>query len=253
MDGTPWRQTINLLNSNCEDTQAVTVDHLTVSYGRRVALEHVSLGMESGSFVAVVGPNGAGKSTLLKAIVGVVGAREGCVSIYQRPVATERRRVAYVPQIEDSRHGFPASALDVVLMGRYRQLGWLRLPRRHDREVALGALAHLGLADRSSQPFSQLSGGQRQRVMFARALSQEPDVLLLDEPLNGIDLPAREVILDVIEGLRVEGKTIAMATHDLECAVRCCDCLCCVDGRLVAYGPTDVVVASGALARVYGG
>jgi manganese/zinc/iron transport system ATP- binding protein len=232
---------------------AIEVESLTVTYGRRVALYDVSATVRSGSFVGVIGPNGAGKSTLLKAILGIVPVRSGSVRILGRPLAEARDRIAYVPQREAVHWDFPVSTLDVVLMGRYRRRGWLRLPNREDREVALRSLEEVGMAGRRDDQIGQLSGGQQQRVFLARALAQEGEILLLDEPLNGVDMRTQETVLGIIERLRAAGKTIVMATHDLNTAADSCDCLACVNHNLVAYGPAGETFTPDVLERTYGG
>jgi len=230
----------------------VVVQHLSVRYGYHVALEDVSLRLRSGSLIGLLGPNGAGKSTLLRAILGLVPVCGGDVRVFQRPPAAVRDRAAYIPQSGTLAADFPVSAFDVVVMGRYRWRGWLRLTTRADREAAVAALEKVGLAEKQREPFGALSGGQRQRVLVARALAQEADILLLDEPLNGIDFPAQAVILDIARDLRDEGKTIVLATHDLGSALQACDCLCCINRVLVAHGPCPETLSLEVIEQTYG-
>ena len=232
---------------------SVRIDHLTVSYGRRVALQDVSLSVQRGSYVGVLGPNGAGKSTLLKAIIGIAPCAADAITINDQPLSAARHSVAYVPQSEEIRREFPVTAFDVALMGRYRTRGWLRLPSRRDRELARSALEQVGMLEQAAEPISRLSGGQLQRVFIARALAQEPKVLLLDEPMNGVDLPTRELIQAIVERLRGEGKTILMATHDIAAAAQCCSCLCCINQGLIAYGTTAETLQPEVLERTFGG
>ena len=220
----------------------VSARGLSVSFGGRLALDDVSFEIPPRSLVGVLGPNGAGKTTLLRALLGVV-PHQGSVAV--------AGRTAYVPQLSAPAHGFPIDALGVVLMGRYPRLGWLRRPGRADRRVALDLLERVGLAERARSPFGSLSGGQCQRVVVARALAQEGDVLLLDEPLTGIDAPSQEAILRVLEAQRAEGRTVCMTTHDLAQAARVFDRLLILNRRLVAVGATAEVFRPDVLARAY--
>jgi manganese/iron transport system ATP-binding protein len=222
---------------------AVRARGLSVAYGDRVALDAVDLTAGPGVLVGVLGPNGAGKTTLLRALLGAV-PHAGRVEL--------AGRTAYVPQVSEAMTSFPVDALGVVLMGRYPRLGWARRPRAADRAAALGLLEHVGLGDRARTPFGALSGGQRQRTLVARALAQEGDVLLLDEPLTGIDTPSQDVILAVLREQAVLGRTVLMTTHDLAQAARTCDELVLLDGGLVAHGPPAEVFRADVLRRAYG-
>jgi ABC-type Mn2+/Zn2+ transport system ATPase subunit len=241
-----------VLTSDEAAAEPVVVEHLSVRYGQRIALEDVSLTLHRGSLIGLLGPNGAGKSTLLRAILGLVPPCAGEVRVFRRPPSAVRERAAYIPQSGSLRADFPVSALDVVLMGRYRRRGWLRLPNRADREAAVTALEKVGMEEKCAEQFGALSGGQRQRVLVARALAQQADILLLDEPLNGIDYPAQEVILEIARDLRAEGKTIVMATHDLGSTLQVCDCLCCINRVLVAHGPCPETLRLDVLEQTYG-
>ncbi|MGI8439394.1 MAG: metal ABC transporter ATP-binding protein [Thermoleophilaceae bacterium] len=223
-------------------TPAIVTRELSVAYGARKALSGVSISVPAGSLVGVLGPNGAGKTTLLRALLGVV-RHEGRVEV----AGTS----AYVPQLGAVESSFPVDVLGVVLMGRYRQLGWLRRPGRDDRALALELLGRVGLAERARSPFASLSGGQRQRALVARALAQEGDVLLLDEPLTGIDAPSQTTILEVLAEQRRQGRTVCMTTHDLAQAARVCDRLVILNQRLVAEGPTAEVFRPDVLQRAY--
>jgi len=221
---------------------ALAVAGLFVRYGERRALEDVTFELERGTFAAVLGPNGAGKTTLLRALLGVV-ASTGSISA--------PGRMAYVPQSAAVAEAFPVDALGVVLMGRYPRLGWRRRPGRADRRLAAALLDDVGLADRARSQFASLSGGQRQRVLVARALAQEGELLLLDEPLTGIDAPSQETILRVIGAQRRAGGTVLMTTHDLAQAARECDRLLLLNGSLVAAGTPAEVLRSDVLRRAY--
>lgn len=190
---------------------------LSVAYPgtRHLALRDVSLVAPRGARVALVGPNGAGKSTLLKAAAGLLPAAGGSIRIYGHPVGACHHRVAYLPQRGEIDWAFPTSVARMVLTGRYVHLGWFRRPGRADRAAAADVLARLGLTALAGRQISRLSGGQQQRVLLARALAQEADLLLLDEPLNAVDAESRAVIDGVMRALRDEGKTLVVATHDV--------------------------------------
>jgi len=222
---------------------AVVVDGLRVAFGARLVLEDVSFSLPSGTFVGILGPNGAGKTTLLRALLGDV-AIEGRVDL-ERPIA-------YVPQLTEVQAAFPIDALGVVLMGCYPRLGWWRRPSRRERDHARALLERVGLADRARSTFDELSGGQRQRVLLARALAQEGSVVLLDEPLSGIDVRSREVMLEVIGEQAREGATVLMTTHDLAEAARVCDRMLVLNRVLVAQGATEEIFTEDVLRRAYG-
>jgi len=217
---------------------------VSVRFSGRSALDHVSFELPRGSFAGVLGPNGAGKTTLLRAILGTV-AHSGTTTLGGRP--------AYVPQSGRVDPSFPVDALGVVLMGRYPRLGWGRRPRREDRRRAREILGEVGLEGKERVPFGALSVGQRQRALVGRALAQEGDVLLLDEPLTAIDAPSQETILEVLEHRRRAGATILMTTHDLVRAARVCDRLLLLNRSLVAVGTTSDVFRPEVLGRAYGG
>lgn len=181
----------------------------------RPALRGVTLHAGRGARVALVGPNGAGKSTLLKAVAGLLPAAAGDVRIYGNPVGACHHRVAYLPQRGDIDWAFPTPVSRFVLAGRYVHLGWLRRPGGEDRAITAAALDRLGLSDLADRPIGKLSGGQQQRALLARALAQEADLLLLDEPLNAVDAETREVVYGLTADLRAAGKTLVVATHDL--------------------------------------
>src|SRR5207302_8081290 len=183
-------------------------------YRRDPVLEGVTGSVTPGGALALIGPNGAGKTTLIRSILRLVPAVDGRIEVLGTTPVRARGRVAYVPQADVLDSEFPVSALQVVLMGRYRRVGWLRRPARVDRDVAMNALAEVGLADRAAERFGLLSGGQRQRVLLARAVAQEARLLLLDEPFNGVDTTTTELLLDVLERLRADGVAVVLSTHD---------------------------------------
>lgn len=180
-----------------------------------LALREVGLRIPAGTRVALVGPNGSGKSTLLKAIAGLLPVRSGDIRVYGNAVGACHHRVSYLPQRGEVDWRFPISMRKLVMTGRYVHLGWLKRPGREDREIVAGVLERLGLVPLAERQIGQLSGGQQQRALLARALVQEADLLLLDEPLNAVDAATRAAISGVISELRKGGKTMVMATHDL--------------------------------------
>ena len=196
---------------------ALEIDELVAGYGDAVetALEGVSLRVPMGGRVALVGPNGAGKSTLLKAISGLLPARGGEIRIHGLPVGACHHRVAYLPQRSDIDWNFPISVSRLVLAGRYVHLGWLKRPRERDHAIAREMMALLGLTDLADRQIGLLSGGQQQRALLARALAQEADLLLLDEPFNAVDVDTRAVVTALLDDLRRRGKTVLIATHDI--------------------------------------
>jgi ABC-type Mn2+/Zn2+ transport system ATPase subunit len=224
---------------------ALSVRDLDVAYGRRAALEDVSFEVPRGSVVGVIGPNGAGKSTLFKAILGVLR--------HSGRVRVAGGRPAYVPQGDAARLDLPVTVLDVALMGRTPAAPWWRPLRRADREAARAALDAVGLSALAGRQVGELSGGQRQRAFLARALTQGGEVMLLDEPLTGVDATSQEAILDVLGRLRDAGRAILLATHDLAQASRTCDLLLFLNRRVVAFGPPEEAFTPEVLAGTYGG
>jgi len=224
-----------------------------VSYGSTFQLLDVSIAVQRGAVVGLIGPNGSGKSTLLKAIAGVLDADAGTMSLNGRPLRAQASQVAFVPQREDVNWDFPASALDVVLMGRFRSIGWLRRPGRDDRERAKAALAQLGLGGMGARHISQFSGGQQQRIFLARAMVQDPVLVLLDEPFTGIDQENREVLHEAIRGFAREGIITLMATHDLDEVQATCSHVLCLNKRVVAFGPTATTYTPDNLRATFGG
>jgi ABC-type Mn2+/Zn2+ transport system ATPase subunit len=222
---------------------AVRTDTLGGGYGDLERLADVTFALEPGRIAAVLGPNGGGKTTLFRALLGELPVRHGTVELAGRP--------AYVPQTDRTRLDFPVSALDVALMGAYRRTPAWRRITRHDRALAREALDRVGLADRAGSRFGVLSGGQRQRVLLARALVQDARVLLLDEPLSGVDAVSAARIEDVFAALRSEGRTLLVATHDVEQARRW-DAVLCVNRRQIAFGAPDDVLTPDVLQETYG-
>jgi manganese/iron transport system ATP-binding protein len=231
---------------------ALLLDEVTVDYGRVNALTDITGSVGGGRSVALIGPNGSGKSTLLKAILGLVPLRRGRIEVLGRDPEAARAEVAYVPQQDALDPEFPVSALDVVVMGRYRRIGWVRRPSRADRAAAHAALQRVGLDDRSAELFGTLSGGQRQRVLIARAIAQEARLLLLDEPFNGVDGPTQDLLLGVLAELRRDGVAVVMSTHDLAVAHVACDEACVLNRHQVAFGPVGPTLTPDHLRQAYG-
>jgi manganese/zinc/iron transport system ATP- binding protein len=233
--------------------ECLVIRGLTVAYERKIVLKDVRADIRRGQVIGVIGPNGGGKSTLLKAILGIAPIIAGSVELFGRPAAGMRSHMAYVPQREVVDWDFPVTVYDVAMMGRYRRAGWLRRPGRADREIVEQTLERVGMLEHKNAQIGQLSGGQQQRVFVARALAQQADVLLLDEPMNGIDAATQDVIMRVMEEQRASGKIVLLATHDLVSASCACDCLCCVNERMVSYGPVGETYTAENLSQTYGG
>jgi ABC-type Mn2+/Zn2+ transport system ATPase subunit len=217
---------------------------LAAGYGRTPAIEGVTFEVDAGRRVALLGPNGGGKTTLLRVLLGELRPMRGKAEV--------RGRAASVPQTERSRLDFPVSALEVALMGALPRLPWWRRPGRADREAAHAALERVGIADRGHDTFGDLSGGQRQRVLIARGLVQDAQLLLLDEPFSGLDVPAARSLESLIAELADEGRGVVIATHDLAQARRW-DAVLCLNKRQIAFGPPDDVLDRHVLEETYAG
>jgi manganese/iron transport system ATP-binding protein len=232
---------------------ALVLDDVSLAYDRDPVVVGVDGIVPAGTALALIGPNGAGKSTLIKAILGLVPVVAGRIAVLGTTPAQARGRVAYVPQAEALDPGFPITVGDVVLMGRYRHVGWIRRPGRTDRRVASEALAMVGLAERASDRFGVLSGGQRQRVLIARAVAQEARLLLLDEPFTGVDTTTTDSLLVVLQRLRADGVAVVMSTHDLSVAHLACGEACLLNHHQVAFGPIEESLSPEHLRQTYGG
>lgn len=229
------------------------VHDLTVAYHRKPVLWDVDLVVDEPSLVGIIGPNGAGKSTLIKAILGLVPIASGSVRIAGQPVAQVRKRIGYVPQRETVDWDFPIHVLDLVLMGTYGQLGWLRRPGRVDRGWAFECLEKVGLRHLAKQQIGQLSGGQQQRAFLARALAQKADVYFMDEPMAGVDAATERAIFTLLQELREQGRTVFVVHHDLRTVPKYFDQVALLNMRLVASGPTELVFTPENLRKTYGG
>jgi len=232
---------------------AIEVTDLTVAYGEKPVLWDVDLEVAPGVLMAIVGPNGAGKTTLIRSILGMVEPAAGRALVYGRPYAEQRRLVAYVPQRGSVDWDFPTSVLDVVLMGRYGRLGWVRRPGAADRAAAREALEQVGMAALAGRQISQLSGGQQQRVFLARALVQHADLYFMDEPFQGVDATTELAIVELLRTLRSSGKTVVAVHHDLQTVPEYFDQVTLLNVRRIASGPVDEVFTEENLRLTYGG
>jgi manganese/iron transport system ATP-binding protein len=227
--------------------------NLSVGYNGRAALEQVSFQVPHGARLAVVGPNGAGKSTLFKALVGLLPIRSGRVLIHGRLLGSHLDCVAYVPQREEVDWRFPVTVEEVVLMGRFGRLSWQARPRRHDRQVVRRSLEQMGIADLARRAIGELSGGQQQRAFLARALAQEPHILLMDEPFTGVDVTTQEATLALLDHLKEKSVTVMVSTHDLHMAAQHFELALLLNQRLVAFGTPGQVFQPEALNAAFRG
>jgi manganese/iron transport system ATP-binding protein len=235
-----------------EDQPILDVRHLTVRFNGRVALENITFHLHAGERVAVVGPNGAGKSTLFKVVSGVLQPTSGEVTIFgSRPLG--HVCIAYIPQRSQVDWNFPVSVADVVMMGRSAKLGPFNFPHKRDWEFVHRALETVAISDLASRQISQLSGGQQQRMFIARALAQEAELMLMDEPLTGLDTPSQEDLLDLLDTLRDQNVTVMVATHDLDQAATHFDRIMLLNRRVVAFGDPDRVLQTDNLLKAYSG
>ncbi len=231
----------------------LSVHDLTVAYHHKPVLWDVDFDATPGALTAIVGPNGAGKSTLLKACLGLLPAASGRVRFFGQTLEQARSRVAYVPQRESVDWDFPVSALDVAAMGTYRKIGWFKPVSHPWKEQAMQALARVGMADFAKRQISELSGGQQQRVFLARALAQNADLLLLDEPFAGVDAATEKAIVTVLHALRDAGKSAIVVHHDLQTVPQYFDQVLLLNMRVVAAGAVAQVFTQDNLRKTYGG
>ena len=229
------------------------VNDLTVAYHRKPVLWDIELTLPEGRLIAVVGPNGAGKSTFIKSVLGLVPRASGTVTIYGKSYDAQRHLVGYVPQRESVDWDFPVNALDVVAMGLYRKIGWLRPVSAHHRQAALEALDKVGMATFAGRQISQLSGGQQQRTFLARALVQDAHVYFMDEPFQGVDATTERAIVTLLKKLRESGKTVIVVHHDLQTVPEYFDWVTLLNVRRIASGPVGDVFTEENLRATYGG
>lgn len=232
---------------------AIDVHDLTVAYRKQPVLWDVDLQIPVGALVGLVGPNGAGKSTLLKSIMGLLKPLSGYVKIFDRDISEQKRKVGYVPQRESVDWDFPTNVLDVTLMGRYGHLSLLGRPKKSDVDFAMECLTEVSMADYARRQISQLSGGQQQRVFLARALAQEAELYLMDEPFAGVDAATERAIVDILKRLQRANKTVVVVHHDLHTAPEYFDHMILLNMRLVKFGKTEDVFTNENLRATYGG
>jgi manganese/zinc/iron transport system ATP- binding protein len=232
---------------------AIEVTDLTVAYHEKPVLWDVDLDVPPGVLMAVVGPNGAGKTTMIKSILGLIKPAAGQVLIYGKPYQEQRKLVGYVPQRGSVDWDFPTSVLDVVTMGTYGTLGWIRRPGRGELDKALKALEQVGMQSFARRQISQLSGGQQQRVFLARALVQDAQVYFMDEPFQGVDATTERAIVSLLQTLRAAGKTVVVVHHDLQTVPEYFDWVTLINVRRIASGPVKEVFTERNLRLTYGG
>ena len=240
-------------NKNSNSPPAIQVENLTVSYGPVPALLDISVSIPAGQLVGVIGPNGSGKSTLIKSILGFVKPEIGSIELFGQDVALAKGKVAYVPQRGSVDWDFPITVREVAVMGRYGHRRWWLNLSREDYRHADEALDKVRMSEFRQRQIGQLSGGQQQRVFLARALAQDADILLLDEPFAGVDAATERAILDVLEETKASGKTLVVVHHDLGTASEYFDLLILLKQRLFAFGPPGMVLDPQLLCDVYEG
>ena len=233
----------HVLDAGREGVILATRD-LSAGYGTIPAITDVSFDLRGGDRVGLIGPNGGGKTTLFRAILGELPAMAGSIRVAVR--------AAYVPQVQRSRLDYPVTALDVALMGTLPRLPWWRRPGRRERSGALDALLAVGLADRAGASFGELSGGQQQRVLIARALVQDARLLLLDEPFTGVDQTSTGLLLDLFDALAADGRTLLIATHDID-QTHAWDLVLCLNHRQIAFGPPEPTLSEDVLRETFPG
>ncbi len=246
-------KTQSIAKSSAKSLPPLEIHDLTVAYSKRPVLYGIDLEVPQGSMVGVVGPNGAGKSTLIKAIMGLLPVASGWIKVFGKPFQTSVTRVGYVPQRESVDWDFPVNALDVVLMGRYGRLGPLRRPSKSDKEIAMACLEKVNMHAYAKRQISNLSGGQQQRVFLARALAQESDLYLMDEPFVGVDAATEAAIIEILRELQSQGKTLIVVHHDLTTAPDYFDRILLLNMRVTAFGLTKEVFNFENLQTAYGG
>lgn len=229
----------------------ISIKGLSVSYDKKIVLTNIFLEIDSGKIYGVVGPNGAGKSTLFKAILGLIDTNAGTISINGQGIKNQRKKVVYVPQKDDVDWQFPATVLDIVLMGRYPHKKLFQKLNEEDKNIASQALRDLGIEDLKNRQIGELSGGQQQRVFLARALCQGADIFLLDEPFVGVDMTTEEKIISLLKQLATKGKTLLVVHHDLSSVSEYFDRVILLNQRLIAYGDTSTVFTQENITKTY--
>ena len=232
---------------------AIEVEDLTVAYHHNPVLWDIDLQIETGAITAIVGPNGAGKSTLLKAILKLVPISSGSISFFGRTLKEMRREVAYVPQRSEVDWDFPTTVLDVVMMGSYGALGWIKAPGKRERNLAFEALEKVGMTEFANRQISELSGGQQQRTFIVRALVQDASIFLMDEPFAGVDAATEQAIIGVLRELQASGKTLVIVHHDLLTVKEYFDQVILLNVHTIATGPIATTFTPENLQKAYKG
>lgn len=231
---------------------SIKVDGLSVSYDRKRVLSNIYLNIESGNVYGVIGPNGAGKSTLFKSILGLLVPNAGKIEVLGKDVEEVRKRIAYVPQKDDVDWQFPATVFDIVMMGRYPFKSLFNRLNAEDERIAMDSLEQVGIVDLKDRQIGALSGGQQQRVFIARALCQQAEIFLLDEPFVGIDITTEETIIRILKELATNGKTLLVVHHDLSTVDNYFNRVILLNQRLLAYGDTETTFTQENVAKTYG-
>ncbi|TVR01925.1 MAG: metal ABC transporter ATP-binding protein [Spirochaetaceae bacterium] len=232
---------------------AIRIRDLTVAYHEAPVLWDIDLDVPSGTIMGIVGPNGSGKSTLIKSIMGIVEPAGGEILVFGKPFSAQRKRVGYVPQRTSVDWDFPTTVLDVVLMGTYGSLGWFRRPGRDQINAALHAIERVGMSDYVDRQISELSGGQQQRTFLARALVQQAEIYLMDEPFQGVDARTERAIVEILREMRRLGRTLVIVHHDLQTVSHYFDLVTLLNIRVIATGPVGDVFHDENLRKTYGG
>ncbi|UZO79315.1 metal ABC transporter ATP-binding protein [Aquimarina sp. ERC-38] len=235
-----------------EQKIAVQIDDLTVAYNYKPVLWDIDLTIPEGVLMAIVGPNGAGKSTLIKSVLSIIEPIAGSVLIYGKSYQTQRKLVAYVPQKGSVDWDFPTTALDVVMMGTYGSLGWIKRPGKKEKKRSLEALEKVGMLAFKSRQISQLSGGQQQRIFLARALVQDAAIYFMDEPFQGVDATTEKAIINILKELRKAGKTVIVVHHDLQTVPEYFDWVTFLNVKKIATGPVKDIFNDDNLIKTYG-
>ncbi|MGM8211200.1 metal ABC transporter ATP-binding protein [Virgibacillus sp. W0430] len=231
----------------------LTVKDLAAAYRKNTVLHDINFEVQAGSLTGIVGPNGAGKSTLIKTILNLHPTLSGTVSFYGKSFKKAKKRIGYVPQRGSVDWDFPTNALDVVLMGLYGQIGWLKWPTASHKKKAYESLEKMGMADYAFRQISQLSGGQQQRVFLARALVQNADLYFMDEPLVGVDAATEQAIMDILKELKNLGKTVMVVHHDLQSVEDYFDHVLLINKTIIKHGETEKVFTKDNVSATYGG
>ncbi|MGE0206881.1 MAG: metal ABC transporter ATP-binding protein [Candidatus Babeliales bacterium] len=238
--------------TSAHSVPAISVNHVTVMYQEEPVLWDISLTIQQGIFLGIIGPNGAGKTTFLKTILHLVKPMAGSIFLFEKSYHAMQHLIAYVPQRTTVDWDFPITVLDVVLMGRYRHIGWFKRPGKEDIQKAHQALEKVHMLDYINRPIGKLSGGQQQRVFLARALAQDATLYILDEPFSGVDMATEKIIITLLKELRDQGKTIVVVHHDLQTLAEYFDWLLLLNKKCVAYGPVHEVLVPEYMCAAYG-